>query len=735
MLRQAIGGVTRSNFLTVVSEDLWWNIIDASTSFGPSTREALRRSRHLNFRGEKIRVAWKLGMASSVLRALGASLLLLTLFRSSSCDDLFGGMLYPRESESREIKSLDGVWKFRTAPVGEIDSGFEGKWVESGLSYVGGAGPLLDMPVPSSFNDITTNASLRDYYGWAWYEKSFFAPSSWSKGLRVFLRFGSAHYFTKVWVNGKAVMNHTGGHLPFEAEVTPFLSFGATGANILTVVINNTLTPHTIPQGSVQYKYDPDKYPPGYVVYSYTFDFFNYAGIHRPVLLYTTPRTYIEDITINTTITDGKAEVAFDIGVNLDDNSVQPPPDCEVSLIDGSTDGAFLDEEIALSRATGCAGILNVPNPKLWWPYTMHPEPGHLYTLKVRLITEECCGDVYRLPVGIRTIYWNETSFLINDKPVYLRGFGRHEDSHIRGKGLDLPLVTRDHSLLRWVGANSYRTSHYPYAEEIMDFADRMGFLIVDECPGVNLDNFDDELLERHKVVMSELVRRDKNRASVVMWSIANEPRSQKKAADAYFRAVVNHTKTLDPSRPITMATAQSWSVVEHVKTLDTSRPVTSAINKPFRTDKAAQHLDIIGVNRYNSWYSDTGHLEVIQQAVESEMTRWNEKFNKPIFMSEYGADAVSGLHTLPESVWTEDYQVTLMKNHFKAFDNLRAKGFFIGEMIWNFADFATAQGTTRVVGNKKGVFTRERQPKASARLLRERYLELAEKLDGFPSD
>lgn len=96
--------------------------------------------------------------------------------------------------------------------------------------------------------------------------------------------------------------------------------------------------------------------------------------------------------------------------------------------------------------------------------------------------------DVYRQPFGIRTIEWDEKSLLINGNEVYLMGFGRHEDSDIRGKGVDLPLIARDYSLMRWIGANAYRTSHYPYADEIMDMADRNGIMIIDECPSVDTE-------------------------------------------------------------------------------------------------------------------------------------------------------------------------------------------------------------------------------------------------------
>ena len=143
--------------------------------------------------------------------------------------------------------------------------------------------------------------------------------------------------------------------------------------------------------------------------------------------------------------------------------------------------------------------------------------------------------------------------------------------------------------------------------------------------------------------------------------------------------------------------------------------------------------MDIIGINKYFSWYQDTGHLELIQQQMEEKILGWRERYpDKPLLITEYGGDTIAGMHTLPSFVFTEEYQYDLMKNHFKAFDTSRVRGGFIGEMIWNFADFMTKQGISRVVGNKKGIFTRQRQPKAAAHLLRRRYWHLAEVVDSF---
>ena len=211
-------------------------------------------------------------------------------------------------------------------------------------------------------------------------------------------------------------------------------------------------------------------------------------------------------------------------------------------------------------------GILEVPKANFWWPYLMDPNPGYLYTLQVELLSEHRdLIDKYSQPIGIRSIAWTNTSLLINNRPVYLHGFGRHEDSDIRGKGLDLPLIIRDYNLIRWVGANAYRTSHYPYAEEIMDLADEFGIMIIDECPSVDTEAFYDSLLIKHKNSLTELIKRDKNRPSVIIWSAANEPRTQYPQALGYFKEVINHIKSLDITRPTTIVEAQPVNSVYSV--------------------------------------------------------------------------------------------------------------------------------------------------------------------------
>eukprot|EP00057_Strongylocentrotus_purpuratus_P021873 XP_011676347.1 PREDICTED: beta-glucuronidase isoform X2 [Strongylocentrotus purpuratus] len=552
------------------------------------------------------------------------------------------------------------------------------------------------MPVPSSYNDITQDRSLRDFVGWAWYEKEFYPPRSWSKsGQRMVLRFESAHYETIVWFNSQEVVRHSGGHLPFEVEVTSLLHFGQ--LNRITVAVNNTLTPNTLPPGTITHYDDLTMYPPNYFEQEYSFDFFNYAGIQRSVKLYTTPKGYVDDIDVVTNFTGTTGHVIFNITVG------GAPSSKVVAVVD------LLDRAgLVVASSTKMNGLLVVSEANLWWPYTMHNDSAYLYTLKVS-VSFEGTTDVYRLPVGIRTVRVTNKQFLINNQPFYFHGVNKHEDADIRGKGVDYPLILKDINLLKWLGANAFRTSHYPYSEEIMDLCDRHGIVVIDECPAVGMrsaNNFVNATLVHHQQVMAELVRRDKNRPSVVMWSVANEPASSLAVAGPYFESVISYTRKLDPHRPVTFVA-----------------------NSPTpESDRAAKFVDVVCLNSYISWYHHPGHLELVTLQVNHFLSSWHAYYNKPVIQTEYGAGTIAGFHMSPAVMFTEEYQVEMMGNYHTSFDKLR-QDFLVGELVWNFADFNTKQGTTRVVGNKKGVFTRQRQPKMEAHVLKERYLELIKTL------
>ncbi len=590
-------------------------------------------------------------------------------------------MLYPIFTNSRSILDLNGIWNFKL----DSGNGFTEKWYEHQLTNT------MCMAVPASYNDLGTTKDLHDHIGWVWYERNFTVPDILFS-QRIVLRFGSATHKAKVYVNGNMVMEHAGGFTPFEALLNSHLK---KGANRLTVAVDNIVDDSTLPVGVYTEKEVPESEK--LIRNNPNFDFFNYAGLHRPVKIYTTPQSYIKDITVTTDIENSKGIICY----NIETEGLHT---CKITLQD--QDGH------PVGTADTPAGEIQIDGPLLW-----EPRNAYLYTLRVELQEKGRTVDVYEEPVGIRTVKVEHGQFLINGKPFYFKGFGKHEDSSIHGRGFNEAANVLDFNLMKWVGANSFRTSHYPYSEELMRLADKEGFVVIDEVPAVgvylNFANFlfgEEEnrntwqhikTFENHKKVIEELIDRDKNHPCVVMWSIANEPASQENGAYEYFKPLVNLAKKLDPQkRPVTIVT-HLWATPDKCK--------------------VAELIDVIALNRYYGWYVDAGDLEMARIHLKDELAAWNKRCpGKPVLMTEYGADTISGFHDVVPVMFTEEYQVEFLRMHHKVFDEFSS---FIGEQIWNFADFNTSQSIMRVQGNKKGVFTRDRKPKYAAHELRKRWL------------
>ena len=587
-------------------------------------------------------------------------------------------MLRPRDTATRERRSLGGLWRFALDSAGV---GRDERWWESTLPG------RLEVPVPASYNDLFPDAAVRDHVGDAWYQTTVRVPARWS-GERVVLRFDSATHRAVAWINDAQVAEHDGGYTPFEADVTEVVELGA--ENRVTVVVDNTLSWQSIPPGYVE------ETPDG-LRQNYFHDFFNYAGLHRPVWLYTTPSSYVDDVTVVTGLDGTTGTVSYSVEAH-----------------GGAVAVALHDAEgVEVARAEGASGELTVENVTPW-----RPGEGYLYDLEVDVLAEDGSRlDVYSLPVGIRTVAVDGTRFLINGEPFHFTGFGKHEDSAVRGKGHDDAFMVHDFALMDWIGANSFRCSHYPYAEEVLEYADRHGIVVIDETPAVGLNmglaggifgpqgltTFSEETINSatqgvHRQAIRELIARDKNHPCVVIWSIANEPESDTPASRAYFEPLAAEAKRLDPSRPVGFV---------------------NVMLAPVDEDVISDMFDVLMLNRYYGWYVNTGDLPAAERELEAELNGWVEKHGKPIIMTEYGADAVAGRHSITPSPWTEEYQVAVLEMSHRVFDRIDA---VVGEQIWNFADFATGPGVFRVDGNKKGVFTRDRRPKAAAHVLRRRW-------------
>ncbi|MGP4039551.1 beta-glucuronidase [Gracilibacillus sp. D59] len=594
-------------------------------------------------------------------------------------------MLYPIDTASRVVLDLSGLWKFTIdEEVNEID-------VDQPL-------PTSEsVAVPAAFNDQAVSQKIREHTGFVWYERNFTIARALCDE-RLVLRFGSATHQAWVYINGKLATEHKGGFTPFEVEINDFL---VPGVNRLTVRLSNILDHTTLPVGN----YSETKDKNGKIVRNVdeNFDFFNYAGLQRPVKIYSTPHNYIDDVVIvpDVDLQKGQANVNVSIKTGgLFD---------EVRVTIKDEDG----NEVA--QATGTQTSVMINDIKLWQPLN-----AYLYTAKIEGIKNNKVEDVYEEAFGVRKIEVKNGKFLINGQSFYFKGFGKHEDTFIRGRGLDEAYNVHDLNLMKDMGANSFRTSHYPYSEEMMRLCDREGIVVIDETPAVGIMaafNFDVSILEKggdfnddtwelmntseaHEQVIRELIDRDKNHPSVVMWSIANEAATYSTGSREYFEPLFNLARELDPqNRPLTN--------------------VTIMMATP-KTDKCDDLYDVIALNRYYGWYVKNGDLETAEEQTRQELLEWQKKYpEKPIMYTEYGADTVAGFHSAYGEPFSEEFQEEYYRMNHKVFDEIPN---FVGEQLWNFADFQTKFGIMRVQGNKKGVFTRAREPKMVARYLSERW-------------
>lgn len=591
-------------------------------------------------------------------------------------------MLYPRATAKRCVSDISGIWNFQFDPESE---GEENSW-QNGLPKP------ITMPVPASFADFFTDKDSREYTGDFWYEAELYVPEEW-KGKEIFIRFGCATHRAVVYLNGVKITSHEGGFLPFSVSITDIAKLGE--ANKLVVLVNNELKEECIPVGRTTVLPNGKKMSKGY------FDFYNYSGLQRPVWLVVVPEEHIADFTVNHRLLENAAEVEYSVVTTGEHNAT-------VTVFDES------GNQVAFCE--GKNGFIKIQDVCLWQPLN-----AYLYKFAIRIVDGDNLIDEYIENLGIRTVAIDGKDILINGKPIYLKGFGKHEDSDIVGRGYNLGVIKRDFELMKWIGANSFRTAHYPYSEEIYQLADREGFLVIDETPAVGLMastlNFFDaavgkqtaffekettpKLLENHLDALEDMIRRDKNHACVIAWSLLNEPESTDEYSLPYLEKVFSAARVLDvQKRPCTFAL------------LTTATPDTC---------KCYQLCDFISLNRYYGWYFLSGfEIGTAEMAFHGEMKKWQDKnLNKPFIFSEYGADTDANLHKIPSVMWSQEYQNEYLEMFHRVFD---AYDFVRGEQVWNFADFQTTEGTMRLDGNKKGIFTRQRQPKASAFYFKKRW-------------
>ncbi len=570
-------------------------------------------------------------------------------------------MLYPKINRFREVLTLDGFWHFCKD---EESKGLEEGWYN-------GIPKGREIAVPASINEQSSD--LMDYFGMCWFEKNVYLPKNF-KDNKVYLRFGSVTGKCTVWVNSRQAVCHEGGSLPFECEISENLH---NGENKIIVLSDNRLDPWSLPPAAMANNEGREGF---FVTYpAVTYDFFPYSGIHRSVYLYTCAKNRIEDITIKTHLDADDAIIDYEVQLSQETQG-------EVLI---QVEGHTAVETIS-AKSNSVKGSMRISNPRIW-----DTENPNMYDMHVVLKDEGQETDEYVQSFGIRTIEVKGNQLLLNGKPVYLRGFGKHEDFQVLGKGFHASLVVKDFELMKWIGANSFRTSHYPYDENVLDYADRHGILVIDETPlvGLNKRLYTPEILEKAKGVLSDLIERDKNHPCVIMWSMANEPDARSPEALDFFKALKNHTKECDSTRPITY--------VAYMESAD---------------NKAFQFCDVVCINKYYGWYEIPGEIDAALEQFDTCLERFYNEFHKPILVTEFGADAIAGVHFEPARMFSEEYQSEMLEKQCQL---IESKDYTIGTHVWGFADFMVGQSYTRALLNRKGIFTRDRQPKMAAHTLR----------------
>ncbi len=475
-------------------------------------------------------------------------------------------------------------------------------------------GPVLN--VPGDFN--TQLPELNYYEGSVWYKKNFIFKKVPDK--RVFLYFGAANYKTDAYLNSQTLGSHEGGFTPFQFEITDKIK---DGQNSVIVRVNNQRLKDAVP--------------------TIGFDWFNYGGITRDVDLVVTPESYIKDYFIQ--LEKGKNN--FIKGwIKIDGTNKNQTGFVEIAEL--KIKHKFVCD------STGAALFAFAAKPVLW-----SPEKPKLYDVKIISQT-----DTISEQIGFRNIDVRGDEILLNGRSVFLKGVNIHEELPERG---NRAYSKEDAELLlgraKELGCNFVRLAHYPHNENMVRLADKLGLMVWSEIPVYQKIEFQNPAAQqRMNNMLKEMIARDKNRASVIIWSISNETVPSKER-NANLSNLAQLAKELDSTRLISSA----MNLIKYEKDVATI------------DDSLCSYLDVIGVNEYYGWYKPW-------PAAPGEMI-WKSDFKKPLIMSEFGGEATYGNHDtlMTASTWSEEYQEQIYKDQIKM---LKTIPFLRGTCPWILADF-----------------------------------------------
>lgn len=570
--------------------------------------------------------------------------------------------------DHRPQQSLDGPWHYIVDP---FRNGWGSNTAEAGPNgyarnghYVPG-GPLVEydfaklptLTVPGDWN--TQDPKLLYYEGLLWYQRDFDLQKQ--PGARVYLHFGAVNYAAQVFVNDVHVCDHEGGYTPFDCDIT---QAAKDGSNFVVVAVDNMRMPDRIP--------------------AMKFDWWNYGGITRDVSIVQVPEKFIDDYSLQL---DRGADAPTISGyVHVESGEAGMP--VRVSIPDLKVDST------AMTDASGRAAFRFPAKELERWS----PEHPRLYHVEMQAAEDHLADDI-----GFRTVSVEGDKILLNGKPVFLRGIDIHAEAPYRGGRAwsEKDVAT----LLGWAGelhCNFVRLAHYPHDERMTRLADKMGIMVWSEIPvywGNDWTNPKTAAVAGQQ--LHEMIRRDHNNASVIMWSLSNEtPGSE--ARTEFIHHLADEARAQDPTRLITSA------IVTHFE------GKTAVLDDPL-----GKFLDVLGYNEYIGWYMGTPETIPDYQ--------WKDPLGKPVIISEFGAGAKAGLHGSPDMRFAEEYQRNVYEKQFEMFSHIP---FLAGITPWVLMDFRSPLRQLPGVQdgfNRKGLVSNDGQKKEAFYAL-QKYYEQKEK-------
>ncbi len=550
----------------------------------------------------------------------------------------------------RSVEKLDGMWGFtpdvfRTVtrkklykPFGRDD---QGRQTPTDLDFA----QLEKVQIPGCWNCISDKYWY--YEGEAVYSRHFVYDKN-TEGKRVFLRIGAANYECRIWLNGELVGRHRGGFTPFSAEITPFLQ----KENHIIITVNNRREKEQVP--------------------SATYDWFNYGGIYRSVELITVPKEFIQNFTAELVPDDTYHHIRFTAWMN----EKREGAICRFVIKELGIEAEAETDE------SGKAQVTVTANPILW-----DCENPYLYE------TEVSCGeDTVTDRIGFRQIRVQGTDIFLNGKKIYLRGVCCHEESKNTGR------ITIDEERIQIIknakelGCNALRLTHYPHSHRMAMLADEMGILLWEEIPVYWALDFDNpDTYENAENQLRELIVRDRNRASVIIWSVGNENPDTEDRLN-FMRKLTEVCREMDDTRLVSAACLVDINTME-VK------------------DRLSQYVDIVAFNEYYGWYyRDYEGLETILN---------NTDLGKPLVITETGAGAKAGHFGGEEELFTEEHQEKVYKKQI-AYTDGKIQGLF----PWVLYDFVSPirMHPLQEGKNSKGLMNMEKNYKKKAFFVLQEY-------------